>query len=176
MSTSPTPRRIEEVVLDATFGGAGTKVLTFARQTGPASALPAGPFNTDPNGATVSAQRGTVFPNLLAQPATDFQTQAGVVSAKFNGTTQSGGNVSVTKVQIVDKDGVVKATVMDDATGVKLNDTAIPALLGRIPCGAYEALRLTLVATAAAAGQAIARYDLGLNAQQPEVFSTPASL
>lgn len=193
--SSPTPRRIEEVTLDASFVGAGTKALTFTRQTGPAASLPSGPFNSDPTvlngtlftpvgldlgGPTESAARGTVFPNLLSQSGTDFQSQGGVVSASLSGTVVSGGNVSLTKVELVDAAGVVQATIYSDATGILITTTSLPsiaALLGRIPVQSYQALKVTLVASGAVAdGLARARYDLGLNAQQPEVQSTPSSL
>lgn len=190
--SSPTPRRVEEVTIPVTFGGAGTQAIVLTRQSGPAGFLPPGPFNVDPTvpngtlftpvgldigGPTVSAARGTVFPNLLTQPPTDFASQGGVVSADFSGTIVSGAATSLTKIELIDSvTGAVVATIYSDATGVLLNDAMIPALLGRLPIQTNQTLRVTLVATGAATGTARARYDLGLNAQQPEVFSTPASI
>lgn len=189
--SSPTSRRVEDVTLAITFGGAGTQTLTFARQTGPAGFLPPGPFNVDPTvpigtlftpvgldigGPTISQQRGTVFPNLLTQPPTDYASQAGVVSAGFSGTIVGAGN-ALTAINIVDSvSGAVVAPIYASATGLPLNDASIPGLLGRIPVETGQSLQVTIVAGGATTGIAKARYDLGLNAQQPEVSSTPASI
>ena len=188
MAGSPTDRRVEEVVLDAGVGASpSTKVVTFTRQTGPAASLPPGPFNVDPGSAftptfppgnTISAPRGTVFPNLLSTPNEDFTTQSGVVSASFAGAIVA-ATVLLTKVELVNGSGAVTATILDSAVGIALTDSAsILAVLGRIPVKGNEALRVTLTHPSAGAltGSAKARYDLGLNAQQPEVFSTPGSL
>jgi hypothetical protein len=187
MAGSPTNKRVEEVLANASVAiGPSTTTVTLARQVGPAGFLPPGPFNQDPGSAftptfpvgnTISAPRGTVFPNLLSTPAEDYTTQAGVVSAGFSSGVSLAA-VFLQKIQFVDFSGNLISTIFSDAVGLSLTDGSIPGLLGRIACEGGHQLQLVLnyPSGSAITITAKARYDLGFNAQQPEVFSTPASI
>lgn len=129
---------------------------------------------------TLAAPRGTVNNSLLLASADAQASLAGIVTVKLPATLVA-TNIFLTKIELVDKDGNLLDTIFSSTTGLDggITNLVANALTG-IPVNSGEGVRVTLLnssgggITGAAAG--VARFDLGVDVQQPDTQSVTKAL
>jgi hypothetical protein len=120
---------------------------------------------------TAPAPRGTRFGNLLVTPGQDALGDMGGVVSMYLDALWRVADMWVQKVELVDADGNVLDTIFDDTTGIEADSNELVNLLKLIPITYGQGLMLTIYNDTGGDVTApmVARFDIGLAAQQPEL-------
>lgn len=186
MAASPTVRKTR-YVRPANFASVpdGTDVsITFLAPADPTGASSVFHLSSDQDPSVSTPinlpPRGSVKPNLLAAAADSLNSDAGIVSVHLAATLIA-TNVFLKEIDLVDANGAVLDTIFSDTVGLDggITNLVANALTG-IPVLSGQGIKVTLhngtgaPITGAPAG--VARFDLGIDVQQPGTESVTKAL